>query len=136
MYDIKSFIVKDIEAIALIPTLWENIKANHATCQKKGRVKAIACKVMHPLNPPSRKWIAAPCSINHHTTDSHAPLQQGCLTLQHINSVAAVSMGIGRKGISKAQSPEGTNRSQVASVSMTEQGSVNFPEGYVRRGCL
>lgn len=33
---LKSLIIEHIEAVALVPALWEDIKADHATCQQKG----------------------------------------------------------------------------------------------------
>lgn len=32
---VKSLIVEHIEAVALVPALWEDVKADHATCQEK-----------------------------------------------------------------------------------------------------
>lgn len=33
---VKSLIIEHVEAVALVPALWEDVKADHATCQQKG----------------------------------------------------------------------------------------------------
>lgn len=38
---VKSLVIKHIEAVALVPALWEDVKADHATCQEKGGHQAV-----------------------------------------------------------------------------------------------